>query len=134
MRRFGILGGGILTALLAGPLFLALTTLTTKPSPDPPSGFDLGPAIVIPFSIAIGFILSAVPILLGTLAMSRLGHRYPAARHPLAWALAGAILGWPVAVVLDKGFVFPLVLTFLATGAGCALILRGFMAWSGPNG
>jgi len=120
--------------LLAGPLFLAITTFTAAPPSDPSSGFDLGPAILIPFSIAIGFVVSAVPILLGTFAMTRLGHRHPAARHPLAWALAGAIFGWPVAVALDKGFVFPLVLTFIATGAACALILRGFIAWSGPGG
>ncbi len=117
----------------AGPCFLALTTLaaigTSSAQATPPPGFVLGPLFLIPFSMVIGAIFAAPLILLGGWALRRLGQTRRWARAPLVWAATGALLGWPVALLLDKGFVLPVVGTCLATGAICALIVRAGTRW-----
>lgn len=123
-----------LAILAAGPCFLALNALaaigTSSAQATPPSGFVLGPLFLIPFAIVIGAIFAAPPILLGGWALRRLGHTRRWARAPLVWAASGALLGWPVALLLDKGFVLPLVGIYLATGAICALIVRAGTRWT----
>ncbi|MBX3594071.1 hypothetical protein [Sphingomonas sp.] len=136
MKSFTYWRGATLAILLAGPCMLAVITLNELLFPEPPitqGGFTVGPLVAVPIAVVVGVPSSAIPVLAGGWTMGALGRSRRWARHPASWALAGAILSWPLALFFDKGSVPIVIAQFALTGAICALVVRFGTRWSDPG-
>lgn len=128
--------GGVVRALLAaGPIFLTGIIIGTHAlHPEyAPKGWEIfGLVPLLMASIAVGVVLSLVPILAGSYIMAILGVSTRWTRQPGIWLMVGAALG--TAMILpfadfrtsDTSF----VALFAITGAICALIVRYGTRWS----
>lgn len=131
MTRFHYGRGAARALVCAGPSFVLLLLLG-EIFRDP-SGIDLReiwallPILLV--ATVVGMVISLLPILLGGFAMSHIGARWIAARHPIAWASIGATMGMLMALLFDEAARFWLMLPFAMNGAACALIVRYGTRW-----
>jgi len=140
MKRGNYMVGAMAASLAAGPAFLASLALTAWAS-EVPTTFVLGAKndlvggglMLVIAATFFGFVISAVPNIIGAWFMHGLGIGNIAARLPIAWALAGAgVAGLPFAFVADFAGSLPLGTTFAFTGASCALVAHRFSTWTDP--
>ncbi len=123
-------------SLLAGPVFagcaeipfLLLSLLTSHPYP---SVNAIAFLLILAAVIIIGALIALPASLICTAAMIRIGDHLFWTRHPLAWALAGAVVA-PTPFIAS-GLVVEnnagLVFAFATTGACCALVCRRGIRW-----
>lgn len=130
------IGKGVLIATLcAGPagtvLFGLFAAIRWPGSVIDLTGRDVALIPVALFlSIPIGAVVAAVPNLIGTAALAMPGGRYPVARHPLIWSVAGLIAGAAIGRAMS-GDVEPFAIAWLAaTGLVCALLARWGTRWA----
>ncbi|MCR5872131.1 MULTISPECIES: hypothetical protein [unclassified Sphingomonas] len=138
MRRVTYLGGVARAVLAAGPIFVLAVTfgsLLVDPGAfDPIWLFTIIPVLMM--SIAIGMLISAVPIVVGGAAMAFAGVKWPRTRGREIWAGAGAMLGMALVLPLDipgtpSSWEHYALMAF--TGGICALIVRRGTYWSVDN-
>jgi len=132
--RFTYLSGAALAIALSGPIFVVILAIGwTVQNLAESDTQRIGIALLLmtlPIAFAIGAILSALPILIGGWAMGKAGWRYPRTRHPLIWAIAGALLATIPAAPMDFTDEPSMLATAMLTGAICASIVRYFTRWS----
>lgn len=95
----------------------------------------------LPIGLLAGLVIGSLPAFFAGASMWTLGHDFEAARHPLAWAVAGAAVGgalWGLFVLLlagpGAGARFDLLLAAsLVAGAGGALAFLGAMRLGGSR-
>ena len=128
-------GAACLASLPAGAVFLislaAADAYLQMPAPIPidlPSLLGLAVALV-PATI-FGGLLAFAPNLFGSLLMSTLAEQHPAARDPIAWTAAGALVGAGIALAWT-GFDAepPIGFALVLTSAVCARLCRGQFEW-----
>jgi hypothetical protein len=125
----------MVACLVAGPTFattFALADLYLKlPQPILLTVPEIAPLLAFCLTATVfGFVIALVPAGLGTLLMSRLGDHVPAARAPLAWTLAGAAIGYGLAVLTGAWPGLPAAaFALVATSALCARICWGAAEW-----
>ncbi len=78
--------------------------------------------IVIPLSMAVGFVPALILNAAGSAVLIKAGNLFPLLRFPFIWALAGGVLSWSILRLLQvpQDAIFP----FTAAGAVCALLCR----------
>jgi hypothetical protein len=123
-----------LASLAAGPIFVASTGLAViyLQLPDAmvldPAQIPLIILLFIP-AIAIGFVLSIAPNLIGSLLMLSAGGAFSAARGRPTWIGAGALVGAAIAgsfgAFAEPAYAFGLIFT----SACCAAICRLSAHW-----
>lgn len=127
--------GAALALFAAGPVFLLsliLGTLLTSPT-EGGSGALSGLLAFAVFSIPIGISLGAIPIMLGGFVMGHLGAGDSLYRLYGTWAVAGAIVGLPMPILLGFDAEWEPMTLFATTGAICALLVRYGTRWSDDN-
>ncbi|RSU60126.1 hypothetical protein DAH55_12115 [Sphingomonas koreensis] len=131
MMHFNYRFGAALAMVSAGPSFallLFLADMILDPfGIEPSTLWTLFPVVLI--AVIPGMAIAFLPILLGGFGMAYFGTRSTSARHPITWAVAGAILGMLMAFLFDDSAQSGLVLPFLLNGAICALIVRYGTRW-----
>lgn len=136
MKAFRYGPGATGALFCAGPIFTVIMIFGSAILHSTEGGFWLSLAVVIPLilvAIPFGAILGAVPVLLGGYMMGSLGVEQPASRHPLLWALAGAVMALPMLILLGGPPTWDTTGLFTVTGAICALIVRYGTRWSDDN-
>lgn len=132
--RFTYLTGAAFAIALSGPIFVLILAIGwTVQNLAESDTQRLGIALLLmtlPIAFAIGAILSVLPILFGGWAMGKAGWHYPRSRHPLIWAIAGALLATIPAVPMDFTDDSSMLAATMLTGAICASIVRYFARWS----
>lgn len=123
----GITGRPILASLCAGPIFMLLLILWTAVIASPQWQGGPSALFITPLAVPFGFVVALVPNLLGTAAMHAMGKANDAARLPVFWALAGAILAGGILLAFDAPP--KLAGLFAATGAASALVCRIGARW-----
>jgi len=126
-------GAALAASLAAGPIFLlsliAALAYMTLPQPIP---LDASAAIGIPLALIpatiVGFILAFVPNLLGSAVMAWIAEAHEAARDPIAWVAAGALVGAGLAASFG-GLQSPGGFATIFTSAVCARICRARFEW-----
>jgi len=126
-------GAALAASLAAGPVFLlsliAAMVYVTLPAPIP---LDASAAIGIPLALIpamiVGFVLAFVPNLLGSAVMAWIAEGHEAARDPLAWVAAGALIGAGLAASFS-GLQSPGGFATIFTSAVCARICRAQFEW-----
>jgi hypothetical protein len=118
----------------AGPIFLVSAAAASLYLMLP------GPVVVEPWQAAtfagmtfpaliVGFVLSAIPNLVGSRLMVRAGEVRSWARAPLAWSAAGALVGGAL-TGLTGAFSEPAAaFALVVTSACCASICRVSVCW-----
>ena len=125
-------GAALAASLVSGPVFLLSLTAAlaymTLPDPVPlePSALFAVALALIPATI-VGFVLAFVPNMLGAAMMAWIAEAHEAARDPLAWAAAGALLGTGLAAMFT-GVLSPGGFATILTSAVCARICRAQFA------
>ena len=131
-----LLGGIVVTALAAGPVFFVAGTLASGIVPS--LGGEVfswaeGQALPLILLQAIykAFLPSLLPVTLGAAAMVVLGAMFRRARSWLAWMLAGGILAGIICLLFpDMLSTYRRVaVALLITGIACGLICRAFARW-----
>ncbi len=136
MPRVSYAGGVVRALLAAGPIFLGVLMIGVflfYPQHGPSGWEFLGLIPLLMMSVAVGLILSLIPILIGSFLMATAGINAPWTRLPALWALVGALLANIATLAIGNNpFVFdPALFTlFGLTGAICALIIRYGTRWS----
>ena len=96
-------GGALLAAAAAGPLFTGPLMLTAAVGqygvPGVAAGL-LAIAAAAVFTMPVGFIIAILPSLAAAAGLASAGRRWRVARHPLTWAVAGLMIGWMAGTVL----------------------------------
>jgi hypothetical protein len=139
MKRGTYAAGAMFASLAAGPLFLASLALAAWAT-SAPSTYEMNVRldgliglVAASFGVAaFGFMLSAVPNLVGAWFMHGLGIGNFAARLPIPWALAGAgAAGLPFIFLADPSSpTMTVSMAFALTGASCALVANRFATWT----
>lgn len=133
----------MIASLVAGPIFLLsylFARMVTDPAPLSGAGaVPVGVLIGLTLAAApAGFLISALPISLSALVMTRMGHYEPEIRAPLLWAATGGALGIAISVAVSMGLNhagtpdLALATAALVPGIICALICRCTAVW--PDG
>lgn len=135
MRRISPLFGPIaLASLAAGPIFLVSTGLAAiylempKPVIVEPALIAPGILLFVP-AIAIGFILSVVPNMIGNSLLLFTGGAIRAARARPVWIGTGALFGAAIAGETGAFAAPPLAVGLILTSACCAAICRLSACW-----
>ena len=116
-------------SLAAGPVAGFVLVSVSFAYPDQEPFEPVGLLAFFGLALVVGFVISVVPNLLGTIAMFLLSQRSAAARAPGCWIAAGATLAFLLAWPLDLFGAGPhLLAPFIAVGACCAAICR-LIAW-----
>lgn len=116
-----IAAGIALATAAAGPLFtLPVVAITAFGRGTSIASIVGGSIFVLIVSVPFGAIIALIPNTLGATALVLAGRRFSVARHPVVWAIAGALLGASIGLVAGKGG--PLACGW--TGAACALLCR----------
>lgn len=133
-RRSSRRGGILFATLVAGPLFAANTSAASLylrlPSPiviRPSELMLVAPVAVL--SIIVGCVLAILPNLVGTALLVGLGDKYPEARLPEFWTIAGAAIGIGITAATGAFQSPPLAFGLVATSAACAWICRRAIVW-----
>jgi hypothetical protein len=127
--------GALLAVLLAGPIFSAALAAAIAAGKLPgPIAFTetevTGYLFITLFSIIVGAALAFLPVMLGSLAMSRLGHHWPIFRRPFAWTAAGAVIGASLALLWGtQPEALPGWFAMIVTGTLCARLARCWVVW-----
>ncbi len=144
MSDYGDFAKGALMAMIgAGPIGAAIfwiAGLIAHPWDWQQMLISIMPLLGISF--IIGFIVSAIPAILGSYAMTQLGETHHWARIYRAWGAGGALFGGGTMILIETCFV-GLALTLLdiertsfflafgaVTGTLCALLARRYVRWS----
>ena len=121
-----IAAGIALATTAAGPLFTLPIVAITAVGGGTSTGSMIGGSIfVLIVSAPFGAIIALIPNTLGATAMVLAGRRFAVSRHPVVWAIVGALLGASIGLAAGKGG--PLACGW--TGAACALICRWRIRW-----
>lgn len=116
-----------LASAIAGPavlLFMLIATyISSIPEPILIHWRGIGPALImIPLSIAVGFVPALICNGIGSFLMVKLGSLFPLLRFPFLWPLVG---GMAAGFGIDAlGFPWELVFGFAGAGALSAMICR----------
>jgi hypothetical protein len=131
-----LLGGIVVTALAAGPVFFVAGTLASSFVPSLGGevfGWAKGQALPLILLQAIykAFLSSLLPVTLGAAAMVVLGAMFRRARSWPAWMTAGAILAGIICLLFtDTLSTYRLLaVALLITGIICGAICRAFARW-----
>ena len=118
----------VVVALAAGPIFSSFAALSELAFAPTNHGFASQFGAVFLISIPFGFLLSIVPVVVGSITMSLLSQWHGWARTPLAWAGAGAFAAVMICVASLGSTDPPLILLLAATGACCAWLCHTLIA------
>ena len=130
-----LLGGIVVAALAAGPIFFIAGTLVSGLIASPGGDvFRWAEAQALPLillqAVYYAFLPSILPVTLGAAGMSVLGAMFRSARAWLAWMLAGAILAGIICLLFPDLLSFRLLaVALLITGIICGAICRAFARW-----
>lgn len=131
-----LLGGIVVTALAAGPIFfIAGTLLSGAIASRGTEVFRWADGQPLPFilllSIRYVFLSAILPTTLGAASMVVLGAMFRRARSWLAWMLAGMILAGIICLIFsDLLSNYRLLgVALLITGPVCGAICRAFARW-----
>ena len=131
-----LLGGIVVTALAAGPVFfLAGTLLSGLIASRGGEVFHWAEGQALPFTLLIAiryaFLPALLPVTLGAAAMVVLGAMFRSARAWLAWMLAGLLLAGIICLLFpDLISTYGLLaVALLLTGLLCGTICRAFARW-----
>jgi hypothetical protein len=137
--------GRMIASLVAGPLFLLSFLFARIVADPPPLSSVTAPtfAVLIGLTVAAGpagFVVSALPISLSALVMTRIGRYEPETRAPFLWAATGGALAIAISVAVSMGLARaerPDVILAIAAavpGIVCALICRRAAEWPDDEG
>ena len=130
-----LLGGIVVAALAAGPVFFLAGTLVTGAVASPGAEvFSWAEAQALPFillsAIRYAFLPAVLPVTLGAAGMAVLGAMFRRARSWLAWLLAGVLLAGLICLLFPDLLSFRLLaVALLMTGTICGAICRAFARW-----
>lgn len=131
-----LLGGIVVTALAAGPLFFIAGTLMSgliaSRGGEVFSWVEGQPLpIILLLSVRYVFLSAVLPVTLGAASMAVLGAMFRRARSWLAWMFAGAVLAGLICLLFpDLLSTFrQLGVALLITGILCGIICRAFARW-----
>lgn len=127
------IGRGVLGAsVAAGPIFMTASAVVgvLRGANFGVIGPDDLPFVfvLLALSVPFGFVLAAIPNLLGAWALSRLGRGNDAVRLPVVWAVIGALAAGLAIAAADPADAESIA-AFSATGAACALLCRWGTRW-----
>jgi hypothetical protein len=135
MRRTSPAYGSIaLASLAAGPTFLVSTGLALAylqlPRPVAVDPAQIAPLVLLLVpAIAIGFVLSFIPNLIGSSLLRFIGSAFPTVQARPVWIGAGALVGaavaWSIGAFAGPAYAFGLIFT----SACCAAICRLYPYW-----
>lgn len=135
-KSFAPLGIAV-ASLTAGPVFAASGSAAALylrlPCPvaiKPSELMMIAPVGVL--SIVVGCVLAVLPNLVGTMLFAGLGDRYPEARLPEFWTIAGALIGVGIAAATGAFQSPPLAFALVTTSAACAWMCRRTIVWDEP--
>lgn len=118
----------VVVAFTAGPLFSSFAGLFELAFATTSHGLASQFGAVLLLSIPFGFLLSIVPIVVGSITMSLLSQWHGWASSQFAWTGAGALAAAAIGVASFGSADRPLILVLAATGACCAWLCNTLIA------
>ena len=130
-----LLGGIVVAALAAGPVFFIAGTLLSGVIASPGGEvFRWAEGQPLPFilllSVRYAFLSAILPATLGAAGMAVLGAMFRGARSWLAWMLAGAMVAGLICLLFPDLLSFRLLaVALVVTGIVCGAVCRAFTRW-----
>lgn len=129
------IAGILLSSFAAGPIFFAILMcstgfgLFTTADPDSLRLLVLAPYLWIPYSLLVGMIVAFPATFVGTIFMTGLGYLFRQLRSPIAWTLAGGLMGSGGTLVFGFADDGDVALTIILTSMICAFICWRRAIW-----